>query len=221
MDKINQETDQSKDEKASWDDQRGPDGLNGCNGFGYQYYYYVTTDEAVPLPRIIYDGFDFTTEDGWSTTIPKEPIGANVFLVPVRYQMGINGQILEGMVLFGKVPEILVPPKPRRVQYSNGIDYGIADGNDPAGTVRNSAPFSLLINQSHTTSNLNFPRTTDVATNYYIQLPDGLTLTQAVDSIQGDETDSWIRVGSSQIWVFTIGFANTENAFSFSVRRES
>ena len=201
------------------DGTNGSTGPAGATGFSYQNYYHANTATTVTLPTITYNGSSFTAQSGWAATIPTTPAGANIFVVPVRYQVGTSGQTLDGIARFGEVPSSVVTPT--RSTYSNGIDYGIANGNTPAGTVQNSASFSLSVGESHTTAGLSFPATTTGATNYYIRLPAGLILTRAVDSVQGVETSSWVRVGSTQVWIFTIGFQGAENTFTFTVRRDS
>ena len=56
--------------------------------------------------------------------------------------------------------------------------------------------------------------------NYYIRLPAGLSLTSAIDSNQGQELVDWVRVGSTQIYIYTVGFDRANNVFSFTVRRD-
>ena len=200
--------------------QWGRTGASGENGYGYQNFYYVSTKLAISVPSITYNGMNFSADPNWVTTIPTTPVGANIFITPVRYQEGKPGQIIEGIALFGTIPET-IKPEPKTVTYNNGIEYGTANEITPEGPAQNTGSFSLAVGQTYTTPNLDFPNTTNTAGNYYIKLPDGLILTKAVDSLQGDETDSWIRVGISQIWVFVIGFAGGGNTFSFTVSRNS
>ena len=195
------------------------DGTAGANGFGYQNYYHANTNTTVTIPTITYNGSAFNAASGWQTTIPTTPQGANVFVAPVRYQAGTAGQTVEGVVLFGTVPRAVIPPSTST--YSSGIEYGIANGNTPSSTHSDSNSFSLSIGGTHTTESLTFAATTIANGNYYVRLPAGLTLTRAVDSVQGDETSSWVRVASSQVWIYTIGFDGATNTFVFTVRRDN
>ena len=194
----------------------------GPAGFGYQYFYHANTANTVSLPAINYNGTTFNTiQSGWAITVPTTPVGANIFKAPVRYQVGIAGQTVEGVILDGNVPGAVTPPPPTSMSYSSGIEYGIAAGNTPSATHRDSDAFSLAVGGTHTTEALEFGPTTASNDDIYIRLPAGLVLTRAVDQIQGEETSAWIRVGSTQVWTSVIGFAQAEPVWTFTVRRDS
>ena len=200
--------------------QDGQTGSNGSNGFGYQRYYHATTSATVATPTITYNGSAFTAQSGWLTTIPTTPAGANIFAAPVRYQIGTLGQMVEGVVLFGTIPGGVAPP-PAETTYSNGIQYGLATGQTPSGTIGNTQSFSLAVGQSHTTESFTFPDTTSTANNIYVSLPAGLVLTSALDSVEGEELRYWVRVGATQVYVFTIGFEDASVSYVFTVRRDN
>ena len=198
------------------------DGSAGATGLSYQQFYHANTANTVGAPNIDYNGTTFTTVTaGWSETIPTTPTGANIFMAPVQYREGTSGETIEGVLLYGTVPGTVTPPPSGAQTYSSGIEYGIAAGNTPSSTFRNSSAFSLSVGQSHTTQALDFQATTTTNNNYFIRLPAGLTLTGARETTLGDETSSWNRVGSTQIWIWPIGFARAENVFAFTVRRDS
>ena len=199
----------------------GPTGPAGGNGFGYQYYYHANTANTVTAPHITYDGSAFSAQSGWTTLIPTAPAGANVFLSPVRYQVGNTSITIEGVVRFGTVPGSVAPQGNTRT-YSNGITYGLAnDSNNPVGTALQSNAFTLAVGASHTTEILNLPQTTVTADNWYITLPAGLSLTAIQDTVQGAVLDEWTRVGSTQTWIYTVGFEDAQNDMTFTVRRDN
>ena len=197
-----------------------PSLYNGTNGFSYRNYYHANTANTVSSPTITYNGTAWTEPAGWSRTIPTTPAGSNVFAAPVQYQEGISGQTVDGVVLFGTIPGSVAPP-PSRTTYSNGFEYGIANGQTPSSTLENSAAFTLAVGESHTTPEIDFPDTTASNTSYFIRLPAGLTLVSARESVDGTVTSHWVRVGATQVWTYFIGFGGSDNLFSFTIRRDS
>ena len=131
------------------------------------------------------------------------------------------GQTVEGVILSGTVPGTVTPPPSNTMTYANGITYGLADdSNNPVGTALQSNSFSLAVGQTHTTEVLNMPRTTVIGDNWYITLPAGLTLTAATDTVEGAILDDWVRIASTQTWVYTVGFDTAQNDMTFTVRRD-
>ena len=108
----------------------------GENGFGYQNFYHADTEIITELPRITYNGAFFTGDPGWDTKVPQMPKGAYVFIVPVRYQSGTPGATIEGIAVLGTVPEGTTPPKGPK-EYTDGFEYGTANGNTPEGHSKN------------------------------------------------------------------------------------
>ena len=198
-------------------------GPAGVNGFGYQNYYHANTANTVSAPTIVYSGSGTTfsnVQSGWANTIPTTPVGANIFTAPVRYQVGVAGQTVEGVILSGTVPGAVTPP-PSRMTYANGIEYGISDGNTPSATHLDSASFSLAVGESHTTALLTFPVTTTTNDDFYLRLPAGLSLTNAIESVDGEELSNWNKIAGQQVWIYIIGFEDSQNSFTFTVRRDT
>lgn len=222
MSKELKESKDSEDISKRWRYKNEP----GENGFGYQNFYRASPTMITEVPEITYNGAFFSGDPEWKPEIPKEPEGQFVFVVPIRYQAGTPHGIIEGIALLGTVPKAApTPPTPPVTTtpkvYSNGIEYGLASGNNPEGDPQQTDSFTLAVNKNYSGIRIDFPATTDTADNYYIKLPDGLDLVKAVDSVQGDETDSWTKIPEEQIWVFEVGFPGANNTFTMTVRRES
>ena len=161
-------------------------------------------------------------QSGWANIVPTTPAGANIFTAPVRYQVGVAGQTVEGVILSGTVPGSVTPPPSNTMTYTNGITYGLSDdSNNPVGTALQSDAFTLAVGQTHTTEVLDLPRTTVTGDNWYVTLPAGLTLTSVRDTVEGEVLDDWARTGMTQMWVYAVGFARGQNDMSFTVRRDT
>ena len=152
----------------------GTNGTDGVNGFGYINYYHANTADSVGVPNVDYDGTNFSNiTSGWTTTIPTTPAGANVFVAPVRYQIGTSGETIDGVVRLGIVPGTIAPPN--RNSYT--MNYGLATGS-PGYSISNTKAAPVIQLASGETGYFDF--TTDPTTashrNVYFDLPTGLTL---------------------------------------------
>ena len=199
-----------------------PPGATGANGFGYQNFYIASTNDTVSRPNIDYNGTQFSSFAPWSMTVPSTPSGANIFEMPVRYQVGVpQSEVEEGVILAGRVPGTAPPPS-GSTTYSNGITYGLSDdSNNPTGTALQTRPFSLMVGGTHTTESLTLPLTTATGDNWYITAPTGLTVTGIIGTIEGEFLSEWTRVGATQTWIYTVGFADAQKTITITVRRDN
>ena len=181
------------------------------------------TDPGTPTGGTIGTAADpttYTAPAGWSLTPPArnttEDIYRSIVTIP---RTGTTPTYTRSFFLEAR--SMVTPPPPSRTTYSNGFEYGIANGQTPSSTLENSAAFTLAVGESHTTPEIDFPDTTASNTSYFIRLPAGLTLVSARESVDGTVTSHWVRVGATQVWTYFIGFGGSNNLFSFTIRRDS
>lgn len=191
---------------------------------GYQYFYHANTANTVTAPRITYDGSTFDSiESGWATTIPTSPAGANVFNAPVRFQLGISGQTVEGVVLFGTVPGAVTPPPGGARTYT--IFYGLVVGNAESNV--QSFTISLAAGGTYVSPNyIAWPRTTSNQQNAFFRIspttdlngtlgPSGV---QVNAQFSGDIT-SLVTGTLATRYVIPIGAADQDAHYILTIRR--
>ena len=202
----------------------GRDGNNGLPGQSNIIIYRSSaTVPANPGTGTLVTAADpstYTPPASWSLIVPARTTTADIYQAYVTLaRTGTTPTVTRALFL---EPRLIAPVIPTSsMNYPNGIQYGIANGQTPAGTANNTQAFNLAVGASHTTESITFPDTTTTADNIYITLPAGLSLTSALDSVEGEEITYWIQVGSTQTYVFTIGFEDAEVTYVFVVRRDS
>ena len=115
-----------------------------------------------------------------------------MFTAPIRYQDGIEGQVIDGVVRFGTVPGTVVPPPVVRSSYT--MNYGlVTDG--PSFTISDTMTTSAIQLGSGESGRFDFTtvRNTRDKPNWYFDLPTGLTLVnvQQFDLVQYQITTDW------------------------------
>ena len=196
----------------------GSPGAAGANGFGYQNYYHATTASSVAIPTITYNGTTFTAASGWADTIPTTPASANIFVAPVRYQVGVNGQRVEGTAIFGRTSASpVVPPSRTSYTMSYGLNSGTPNYTVDATSVQTTSAIQLATGEE---GNFEFttPTTTSSNPDLHFDLPSGLTLVR-VDNKQGQQyftTTSWQALDSTNTNRY---INNTLYAGSFAIIR--
>ena len=202
----------------------GPTGPRGANNDQYIPIFQLNTSESPSRPSALgtWNGTDYDPPSGWFET----PQTSTRTQYGVSQWLRLSGSSPYTITAMGnpllialKLPE--APPiTPSRTTYSSGFEYGIANGNTPSSTLRNTPAFSLAVGESYTLPETPFPNTTSGNPNYFVRLPAGLIITSAAESVDGDVTSLWVRVGATQVWIYTVGFASS-NSFSITVRRDS
>ena len=205
----------------------GNPGTNGTNGLPGQSYVIIYRSSANVPPNpatgtlgTAGDPSTYSPPADWNTNVPSRTTTADIYQSYVTIpRTGTTLSATRALFLESRSTVPVSPPS--SMSYPNGIEYGIASGQTPSATHLDSAAFSLAVNQSHTTALLTFPRTTVGNNNFYIRLPAGLSLTNAIESVDGEELNNWNKVSGQQIWIYTIGFEDSVNSFTFTVRRDT
>ena len=201
------------------------DGTAGDNGQSileiYRSSASTPTDPATGSIATAADPNSYTAPADWSLSIPSRTMTADIYRAIVTIpRTGTTPTITRALFLEARLSTPPVSP-PTQMSYSDGIEYGISAGNTPSSTHLDSAAFSLAIGESHTTELLTFPVTTTTNDDFYIRLPTGLTLTNAIESVDGEEFSNWNKVTGQNVWIYTIGFEDSQNSFTFTIRRDS
>lgn len=190
--------------------------FNATNGISFiEIYQRGATAPAAPV--LTYDGTTIGGLGTWARAIPATPTTQNLWAMTATYREGSSTITLDPVIYLKGLAESAPVAPPATASYV--FRYGLATAsNAPTGTAVTLPTVQLASGQSHTYAAVTMPITTAVGVNYYVQLPNGASMTSARDSFQGETIQDWTRTG--QRWFYAIGYANSQETIVFTIRRD-
>ena len=195
------------------------DGTTGANGISLIEIY--QRGATIPsAPTLTYNGTTFGGFGSWSRTIPATPSNQNLWAMTATYREQVSGITLDPTAYLKGLATAtpVVPPTTNSYVFT----YGLATAaNAPTGSPITLPAVQLAAGQSHTYSPITVPITTTVGVNYYVELPTGITMTSARDTFQGETINDWTTasISGGMRWFYAIGYANSQETFIFTIRR--